>query len=121
MVERRSSTVRAGFQAIKKEHVEQACRQLASEGVGRGGCSYTVSNDGHELPAKRVLQTAYKIATGAPIDASRFSGGEFTARILRRVGIDVQVRAGASNALAEGVSVGGPEGNPADRFPGSDG
>jgi hypothetical protein len=88
---------REGFAKIRREHVEQACKEVLSEGGLRGG-SYFVRHAGAELPAKRVLRAAYRIANGSEISASAFSGGIFTARILEGLGVDVVVRAAESPA-----------------------
>ena len=84
---------REGFSKIQREHVEQACKALVAEGVARTGGSYFVRFGGNELPAKRVLREAYRIANGEEIDAGEFSGGVFTQRILEGAGFEVLVRA----------------------------
>lgn len=81
-----------GFGQVRREHVEKACRELIDGGAPAGGGSYFVRFDGRDLPAKRVLREAYRHANGAEIDAKSFSGGQFTARILQRLGFDVVVR-----------------------------
>jgi hypothetical protein len=83
---------REGFNKIRREHVEQAFREIDREGVGAKGGSYFVKIGGKELPAKRVLRTAYRLANGADISTSAFSGGVFTARILEGLGVEVVVR-----------------------------
>jgi hypothetical protein len=83
---------REAFAKIRREHVEQAFREVAAEGVGARGGSYFVSIGGQELPAKRVLRAAYKLANGVDIPASAFSGGIFTAQILEGLGVKVVVR-----------------------------
>lgn len=83
---------REGFSKIRREHVEQAFREIEAEGVGARGGSYFVSIGGKELPAKRVLRAAYRLANGAEIPASAFSGGTFTAKILEGLGVTVVVR-----------------------------
>jgi hypothetical protein len=83
---------REGFAKIRREHVEQAFREVEAEGVGARGGSYFVSLGGKELPAKRVLRAAYKLANGTEISTSAFSGGTFTAKILEGLGVKVVVR-----------------------------
>lgn len=85
------SDERQRLSKISKEQVEQACRQLVKADV-RGGGSYFVVFDGKELPAKRVLREAYRVAYGQELDAKTFSGGAYTQRILEGVGIRVVVR-----------------------------
>lgn len=82
-----------GFSRIRREHVEQAFRQVEREGGSAKGGSYFVKIGGKELPAKRVLRAAYRLANGVEIPASAFSGGTFTAKIFERLGIEVVVRA----------------------------
>ena len=89
---RRMSRPREGFNKIRHEHVEQAFREVDAAGGAGGGGSYFVSIDGKELPAKRVLRVAYRIANGTEIPASAFSGGTFTAKVLEAVGVKVVVR-----------------------------
>ena len=79
---------------ISKEHVERACRELA-RAEARGGGSYFVSFEGKELPAKRVLREAYRIAYGDELNASTFSGGTYSQRILEGLGFKVIVREAA--------------------------
>lgn len=89
----------AGFSKIRREHVEQAFREIVREGVLDRGGSYFVKLDGKELPAKRVLRAAYKLANGTEISTREFSGGLFTAKILEALGVEVVVRSsGASDA-----------------------
>lgn len=85
------SDARQKLSKVSKEQVEQACQELARAGV-RGGGSYFVQFNGHELPAKRVLREAYRIAFGEELDAKLFSGGAYTQRILERLGLKVIVR-----------------------------
>ncbi len=81
-----------GFTKIERKHVEEACRALAKAGSAGGGGSYFVRFEGHELPAKRVLRDAYHRANQSEIDAKEFSGGQYTARILQKLGFEVTVR-----------------------------
>jgi hypothetical protein len=80
------------FGKIRREHVEQACRSLVAVGPSPGGGSYFVQFEGHDLPAKRVLRDAYRYANDCEIDAKKFSGGQYTAGILRQLGFEVIVR-----------------------------
>jgi hypothetical protein len=82
---------REGFSKIRREHVEQAFREAEREGVGARGGSYFVKIGGKELPAKRVLRAAYRLANGVEISASSFSGGLFTAKVLEGLGVEVVV------------------------------
>jgi hypothetical protein len=86
------TTPRDGFSKIKREHIEEAFRLAKLEGVPARGGSYFVKLDGTELPAKRILRDAYKLANGNEISPSAFSGGVFTARILEALGLEVIVR-----------------------------
>jgi uncharacterized protein (DUF2235 family) len=43
------------------------------------------------LPAKRILQDAYRLANGDELHAREFSGGTFTARILAALGFEIIV------------------------------
>ncbi|KYF70840.1 hypothetical protein [Sorangium sp. So ce388] len=79
------------FGKIRREHVEQACRELMASGAPKGGGSYFVRFDGRELPAKRVLRDAYRHANEREIEAKDFSGGQFVAKILQRLGFEVVV------------------------------
>ncbi len=83
---------REGFAKIERAHVEEACRLLVKGGAGGGGGSYFVRFDGNDLPAKRVLREAYQRANQSEIGAKEFSGGQYTARILQRLGFEVVVR-----------------------------
>jgi hypothetical protein len=83
---------REGFARIERRHVEAACQGLLAEG-GRGGGSYFVRFGGVDLPAKRVLREAYRLATGSEISASQFSGGVFTQRVLEALGVEIIIRA----------------------------
>ena len=84
--------VMKSFSKIRREHVEQAFRDVEREGIGARGGSYFVKMGGKELPAKRVLRAAYLLANGAEISVSAFSGGVFTAKILEGLGVEVVVR-----------------------------
>jgi hypothetical protein len=86
---------REGFSRIQRDHVERAFREIQRETTGARGGSYVLQIGGAELPAKRVLRVAYRIANGAEIAASAFSGGVFTAKILEHLGFKVTVRAQA--------------------------
>jgi len=81
-----------GFAKIERMHVEQACRALIEGGSSVGGGSYFVRFEGQDLPAKRVLREAYARANAREIEAKAFSGGQFTARILQKLGFEVVVR-----------------------------
>lgn len=87
----RMMRAREGFSKIRREHVEQAFREAEREGVGARGGSYFVKIGGKELPAKRVLRAAYRLANGVEISASSFSGGLFTAKVLEGLGVEVVV------------------------------
>jgi hypothetical protein len=87
------------FSVICAADVTKACVELAASGQSVGGGSYFVEFDGRELPAKRVLRTAYRIATGREIGAGEFSGGTYTARVLEALGFKVVVRSTASSAV----------------------
>jgi hypothetical protein len=80
-----------GFGKIRREHVEQACRDLVQSGAAPGGGSYFVRFADHELPAKRVLRDAYRHANAREIEAKAFSGGQFVAKILQRLGFEVVI------------------------------
>lgn len=81
-----------GFTRIQREHVEKVCRELIQIGGFSGGGSYFVRFEGHELPAKRVIRDAYRHANEREIGTKEFSGGQFVARILQRLGFEVIVR-----------------------------
>jgi hypothetical protein len=83
---------REGFAKIRREHVEQACRELLRRGPPRGGGSYFIRFDGHDFPAKLILKEAYRLANQREISSSEFSGGLYTARILEGLKFDVVVR-----------------------------
>ncbi len=85
------SEPRQRLSKIPREHVERACRELARTGA-RGGGSYFVTFEGSELPAKRVLREAYRLAYGEEIAAGTFSGGAYTEQILTALGFKVIVR-----------------------------
>jgi hypothetical protein len=80
-----------GFAKIERTHVEEACRLLVKGGAGGWGGSYFVRFEGSDLPAKRVLLEAYQRANQSEIGAKEFSGGQYTARILQRLGFEVVV------------------------------
>jgi hypothetical protein len=83
--------LKEGFSKIQREHAEQACKALLSEGAVRGGGSYFVVFGKERLPAKAVLKVAYKLANGQEISSREFSGGLYTQRILERLGLVVEV------------------------------
>ena len=83
---------RDGLRNIRREHVEDAFRELELEGVAATAGSYFVRMNAREVPAKRLLRAAYKLANAKDIPASAFSGGTFTAEILRALGFEVVVR-----------------------------
>jgi hypothetical protein len=85
--------LREGLSKIRREHVERAFLEVAREGGGAMGGSYFVKIGEKELPAKRVLRAAYRLANGDEISAGAFSGGVFTAKILQSLGLEVVVRA----------------------------
>jgi hypothetical protein len=80
------------FGKIQREHVEAACRELIKSGTFASGGSYFVRFDEHDLPAKRVLREAYRLANERDISTKEFSGGQFTAQILKGMGFEVVVR-----------------------------
>ena len=82
---------RESFAKVRREHVDAACERVLAAGVQRSG-SYFIRYRDVELPAKRVLREAVKLATGAEISADQFSGGVYTARILEALGCEVVVR-----------------------------
>ncbi len=90
-----------GFSRIEREHVDEACRRtLANGGGGRAAGSYFVAYQGQELPAKSVIREAYQLANRQEISTRKFSGGQFVARILERLGFQVVVR-GVADARTE--------------------
>lgn len=82
---------REAFKKIRREHVEAAFRELQREGAQPRGGSYFVRINGTEIPAKRVLRTAYRLANGVDISPKAFSGGVFSARLLEALGLEVVV------------------------------
>jgi hypothetical protein len=84
--------LREGFDRIRREHVEQACREFLRRGPPRGGGAYFICFEAKELPAKLILKEAYKLANDREISSSRFSGGIYTARILEGLKFEVVVR-----------------------------
>jgi hypothetical protein len=90
-----------GFSKIEREHIEQACQHLVANGAsGKAAGAYFVLYKGQELPAKGVIREAFRFANQREIDARKFSGGQFVARILTRVGFEVVVH-GATDAGGE--------------------
>lgn len=81
-----------GFAKIQREHIERACRELTQTGEHAAGGSYFVRFEGRDLPAKRVVRDAYRHANEREIETTKFSGGQFVARILQRLGFEVVVR-----------------------------
>lgn len=81
-----------GFAKIERQHVEKACQDLIQAGGHAAGGSYFVRFEGHDLPAKRVVRDAYLHANGREIGTAQFSGGQFVARILQRLGFELIVR-----------------------------
>jgi hypothetical protein len=86
-----------GFGRIQREHIERACRELIQSGEHAAGGSYFVRFEGRDLPAKRVVRDAYLHANEREIETNKFSGGQFVARILQRLGFDVIVRQSESD------------------------
>jgi hypothetical protein len=80
------------FREIRREHVEQACRDLLQRGLGPERGFYFVRFQEKDLPAKVILKEAYKLATGVEISSSAFSGGSYTARYLEALNFQVVVR-----------------------------
>lgn len=95
---------------IHSVHVRKACRQWIREceksDVPRRGRPTKVfvmfedkTGTKHKVPAKVALGIAWQIATANTLDAEetrilmeRFSGGEFTAALLQRLGFKIRRR-----------------------------
>jgi hypothetical protein len=81
-----------GFSKIARSHVEEACRALAEDANGaKGGGSYFVRFQGQDFPAKRVVRESFRVANQREIGVKEFSGGQFCAQILQRLGFEVVV------------------------------
>jgi hypothetical protein len=94
-----------GFAKIEREHIERACRELIQSGEHAAGGSYFVRFEGRDLPAKRVVRDAYRYANEREIGTHKFSGGQFVARILQRLGFDIIVRQGEKDIRTPGTSM----------------
>jgi hypothetical protein len=84
--------LRLGFASIRREHVEQACREMLRRGPPRGGGAYLVRFEGEEFAAKLILRHAFELANNRGVSSKEFSGGRYTARILQALGFEIVVR-----------------------------
>jgi hypothetical protein len=81
------------WNAVRPEHVHRACEIcVSSRGTARPrGKGLIVRYRDQDLPAKTVLQHAYRLAKGMPIDAEvRFASGDATLHLLRRLGFQAE-------------------------------
>ena len=84
--------LRLGLASIRREHIEQACREVLRGGLPRGGGAYFVRFEGEEYAAKLILRHAFKLANNREVSSKELSGGQYTARILEGLGFEVVVR-----------------------------
>jgi hypothetical protein len=84
--------LRSDFAKIRREHIEEACREVLRRGLARGGGAYFVRFEGEEIAAKLILRHAFEIANNREVSSKEFSGGQYTARILEALGFEVVVR-----------------------------
>jgi len=79
------------WSSVKPEHVSAAFELLADKGTLIGKRSgLVVRQRGAVLPAKEVLRVAYRLANALPEKTEvKFSSGDGTLNILRKLGFDV--------------------------------
>jgi hypothetical protein len=81
------------WKVVRAEHVSRACELCASGVAGSRvrGKGLVIRYRDRELPAKTVLQHAYRLAKGMPMDAEvRFASGDSTLNLLRKLGFQAE-------------------------------
>src|SRR5262245_10454947 len=81
------------WSVVQREHILTACNlyDKGKEVPRRPAKNTLLIHSERAYPAKFILGTAYRIATGHRLDPSAdYSGGEETARRLRALGFEVQ-------------------------------
>jgi hypothetical protein len=78
---------------VRAEHVNRACELCASGAAAARlrSKALVVRYQDRELPAKAVLQHAYRLAKGLPMDSEvRFASGDATLNLLRKLGFHAE-------------------------------
>ncbi len=82
------------FEVVKKEHLLEAIRVIARDGVpsGRHSVAYDVVHDGDRYPPKWVFATAYELATGQSLHHTAFEGGARTPafKVMKAEGLTIR-------------------------------
>jgi hypothetical protein len=79
------------WKVLRPEHVSQACEIWLTTATSTRvrGKGLVVRYRNRELPAKAVLQLAYRVAKGLPMGAEvRFASGDGTIRLLKSLGFE---------------------------------
>jgi hypothetical protein len=78
---------------IKKSDVQSAAEHIVANGFPNNSTKYdaelTIDGVVHRIAPKKLVSTAFKVATGEPHPVSKFSGGYETNKFLK--GFDVNV------------------------------
>lgn len=78
---------------IKKSDVQTAAEHIVANGLPNNSTKYdaelTIDGIVHRVAPKKLVSTAFKVATGEPHPVSKFSGGYETNKFLK--GLDVNV------------------------------
>lgn len=76
------------WSTVTAAHVEQACAMIRERPRFREKTAGLILYHGaHQFSAKEVLGEAYRVANALPTESTlRFSSGEPTLRVLRRLG-----------------------------------
>jgi hypothetical protein len=77
---------------IEQRHIIDALAEIDRTGVPteREGTGYELVHAGKTYPPKYVISIASRLATGAALDPSQFSGGQETNGFLARRGFQVE-------------------------------
>ena len=86
------------WNSVTQEHVRAALKQVAASKAANRSSGLIIVDGDRTLPAKEVLRVAYRLANKLPDDAAiKFSSGDGTLNVLRRLGFDAK-RQGAESA-----------------------
>jgi hypothetical protein len=85
-------TMGLNWKSIKADHVSEACEALLkSKGPMPKPRGLVVTYKDKQLPAKTVLQVAYRLANNLPSDAKlKFASSEGSLQLLRSLGFQAE-------------------------------
>ena len=83
---------------ITRNHVLQAIKDVANEGIpsGRTSKKFSLLYNGRRYPPKLIVSRANVYANGHPLDSSLFSGGKETNSFLQKLGFTIEGEKGTS-------------------------